>query len=505
MPSEGPAKHGSPTRPIRLNGWKEIATYLERGVRTVQRWEKDVGLPVRRIGTGGGEVVYALVEEIDRWLDSAAAKRAAGQLPDPGGELGDPRPASSAGSGETSSAAVRSGITRRRSAWIASGAAVVLVAVAALTWVRLAHPAEVAQPASWKVAGNALVVLDGGGHVLWTYPFEFRLTDSAYQDRPAQNEDLRPVVIDDIDGDGNAEVLFVSEPWLPASRGLYCFDHRGWCVSITCPSHVVRFGEKTYDPPWRGAFVSAIGVPGRPHDVWFVSTHLEEFPTVIEKLDASGKVQGQVLEQWTDSRGCDRAARGRSVVFVGACSNEFKGGSLAVLDAERPSGAAPAATDHYRCNGCPTGSPLAFLVFPRLDVTAALRYTYSAVINTYVDTLGQILVDVRHHAGEHVAPELQWSATSQYTLDSQFRVMNAELGEKVDPVHRALEREGLLDHPFNPEYDSRFLWPVLRWDGATFVKITGPESRERRWGLAAHQCSTAMVKVTGAGTGLPGV
>ena len=31
-----------------LDSWKEIASYLERTVRTVQRWEKKDGLPVHR-------------------------------------------------------------------------------------------------------------------------------------------------------------------------------------------------------------------------------------------------------------------------------------------------------------------------------------------------------------------------------------------------------------------------------------------------------------------------
>jgi hypothetical protein len=478
MPSEGPANNGSPPRPTRLNGWKEIAAYLGRGVRTVQRWEKDVGLPVRRIGTGGGEVVYALVEEIERWLDSTAAKRAAGELADSNGELRDLKPAAAAASDGTPGAPARPATSRRRSAWFASGAAVVLVTVAALIWVWLAHPAD-AQPASWKIAGNALVVLDGGGRVLWTHPFEFRLTESAYQQGIVQNENLRPVVIDDIDGDGNAEVLFVSEPWLPDGHGLYCFDHRGRLRFHHAPTYVVRFGQKSYGPPWRGEVVSATGLPGRPHDIWFVSTHLEEFPTVLEKLDVSGHVKGQYWSNGQISAVVTRSLAGRSLVFVGACSNEFKGGSLAVLDATRFSGAAPAAENHHRCSGCPTGSPLAFLVFPRLDITAALG-TYSSVFSTYVDRLGQIMLDVRHYGGEHLPPELQWSATSLYTLDSQFRVLNAELGDKVEPVHRALEREGLLDHPFSPEYDSRFLWPVLRWDGSAFVKITGPETDERR-------------------------
>ena len=31
-----------------LDSWKEIAAYLNRNVRTVQRWEKREGLPIHR-------------------------------------------------------------------------------------------------------------------------------------------------------------------------------------------------------------------------------------------------------------------------------------------------------------------------------------------------------------------------------------------------------------------------------------------------------------------------
>jgi hypothetical protein len=50
-----------------LNSWKEIATYLDRGVRTVQRWQEDQGLPVRRIGEGRVPV-FAFADEINEWL-----------------------------------------------------------------------------------------------------------------------------------------------------------------------------------------------------------------------------------------------------------------------------------------------------------------------------------------------------------------------------------------------------------------------------------------------------
>src|ERR1700687_1547332 len=56
-PGEGP----------RLESWKEIAAYLKKDVRTVQRWEKLENLPVyrhvhRKLGT-----VYAYIPELDAW------------------------------------------------------------------------------------------------------------------------------------------------------------------------------------------------------------------------------------------------------------------------------------------------------------------------------------------------------------------------------------------------------------------------------------------------------
>ena len=37
-----------------LNSWKEIATYLDRGVRTLHKWERDEHLPTRRVEAGDG-------------------------------------------------------------------------------------------------------------------------------------------------------------------------------------------------------------------------------------------------------------------------------------------------------------------------------------------------------------------------------------------------------------------------------------------------------------------
>ena len=54
----------------RLDSWKEIAAYLNRGVRTVRRWEREEGLPVHRHVHRVLGSVYAFKSEVDAWRGS---------------------------------------------------------------------------------------------------------------------------------------------------------------------------------------------------------------------------------------------------------------------------------------------------------------------------------------------------------------------------------------------------------------------------------------------------
>jgi len=57
------------SRNERLDSWKEIARYLNRSGRTVQRWERESGLPIRRVKSAkDAGSVYATRSEIDAWL-----------------------------------------------------------------------------------------------------------------------------------------------------------------------------------------------------------------------------------------------------------------------------------------------------------------------------------------------------------------------------------------------------------------------------------------------------
>ena len=54
----------------RLDSWKEIAAYLKRDVRTVIRWEKTEGLPVRRQMHQARGSVFAYPSELEAWKTS---------------------------------------------------------------------------------------------------------------------------------------------------------------------------------------------------------------------------------------------------------------------------------------------------------------------------------------------------------------------------------------------------------------------------------------------------
>ncbi|MFN0168198.1 MAG: hypothetical protein ACKV22_17370 [Bryobacteraceae bacterium] len=113
-PSSQPPKPAKavPFPSERLDSWKEIARYLNRDVRTVQRWEETGGLPVHRRAPGRlkGNPVYAYRAELETWLR---------ETPPPAVEEEPARPAPV--------------LTRSQVLWVA-GVVVVLAAAGASVW-----------------------------------------------------------------------------------------------------------------------------------------------------------------------------------------------------------------------------------------------------------------------------------------------------------------------------------------------------------------------------------
>ncbi len=69
-PMNGSANHDQPNgHPgSRLDGWKAIADYLGRDIRSVQRWELSEHLPIHRLEHGQRAKVHAFTAELDEWI-----------------------------------------------------------------------------------------------------------------------------------------------------------------------------------------------------------------------------------------------------------------------------------------------------------------------------------------------------------------------------------------------------------------------------------------------------
>src|ERR1700693_1755020 len=68
----GPAGSSLPGK--KLDSWGEIASYLGREVRTVQRWERTEGLTVHRHEHKKKSTVYAYTGELDAWIKQRQPK-----------------------------------------------------------------------------------------------------------------------------------------------------------------------------------------------------------------------------------------------------------------------------------------------------------------------------------------------------------------------------------------------------------------------------------------------
>ena len=112
----------------RIETWSAIGAYIGRDARTAQRYERELGLPVRRLAAARGSAVYAHVTELDGWLRT----RARGAEPDPEGPPSPLEPVAPPRTPAHTSTVRGRGGGRRMIA--AGGVATVLAAVAGVSW-----------------------------------------------------------------------------------------------------------------------------------------------------------------------------------------------------------------------------------------------------------------------------------------------------------------------------------------------------------------------------------
>jgi hypothetical protein len=443
--------------PGRLDGWKEIAAHLGRGVRTAQRWERELGLPVRRLGTGGAEVVYAFKEELDAWL--LRQSRTGGEV-QIGGSTGDER-------------AVDSGRSR---GWIAA-IALVLLAGATGAWALLTSPgsrtpvpsAAVGGPAELEVVGNSLNARGLDHNLLWSHSFGVPLKDFDPTVESGQVNLNRMSAIGDFRGTGRDDVLLARNSDLDPQ--MYWFDHAGGLIRTHRIDTDITFGDHRCTSVRFSRIFAGIDA-AEPRVFWIAGHELAgSFPSVLQALDASGRVRSEYWSAGFIGAMAVLRMNGRRLILVGSAANETGGAALAVFEGSAH-GSSPAADPAYRCAGCPPGTPVHYLVFPRSRLQAELGHN-AQVVEIAPESGERIRVRVVH-AG---APDNGGSiGSAYYTFDSAFRLAKAELSPDVTPIQRQYEAEKLVSPATRPRGDAD-VYPVLRWNGKGYGRISGPETR----------------------------
>lgn len=491
-----------PLDPSRLNGWKEIATHLGKGVRTVQRWEKLYGLPIHRLGDTG-EIVYAFRGEIDEWLrrvdrgntlssrEEASAQAAEQASPDRAAPPPIPRvppiPAAppvplAPPATPTSRSPAPPDLDARRAA-ARRGTLLALVSLAALAtlagawawWSRSPRnvPAERREPVSWRIDDQDFVALGADESELWRYPLGIASREEF--DTAREPQWSSPVAIADLDNDGLNEVLvMVSAAIKRTDRALFCLNADGTLRWRYQPQDTQRYGDTLYTSPWLSWKFLVHRNPDGTRSVWAVSVHGFEFPTVLERLDPQGNVLSRYWSNGYINVVNEVVWQGRRVLLVGAANNEHKGASLAVLDGENPSGRAPAANRGYLCTTCPGGDPLAFIVFPTTPM-GALQGETSGVVEAWIHGTDEIIAGVKD-----LHSPLLMEGVVHFTLDGELRLREVEPAASYRRLHDRLFALGWIDRPFTPAETQRMV-PLLRWDGSRFVEVplAGAAAAER--------------------------
>jgi hypothetical protein len=458
-----PRPPAEPSPSPRLNGWKEIAAHFGKGVRTVQRWEKELGLPIRRLQAGKGDIVYALEQELEAWRIAVERRGPLDGRPDED----DAEPERAAMAGPTPAPPSAAGGVRHRWRVAALVGVLPVASLCVLLWLAFR---PIRQPIDARVDGQVLRAFAADGRVLWEHRFPFPLNDS-----PASGEQRRVVpttIVDDVDGDGTNEVLFIrSHEQNATGAGLFCFEADGRLRFEHWTRRRVMFGDVPAVGPWNPfRFTTAADANGRKW-IWLASNDTDQFPTVVEKIDPTGKSVGEFWATGLVTTMLPTTFGGRRVMVLAGANNEFNGASVAVVDEANPTGTAPAIKDHYVCRGCPAGRPIEFIAFPGSDVERA-NDGENGVPRVLRGEGGEFTV-ILTHVYTYTPQGRQaviFEGATQYRFDAALRPLSGEHQPAFHQLHDAMHRAGLLDHPYGP-VDDAALWPIFRWEGNQFVPV----------------------------------
>jgi hypothetical protein len=414
-----------------LESWKEISRYLHRDVRTCQRWERELGLPVQRLDNSPKARVFAYIEDIDRWQQEKQNTK------------------------ETS--LIKTSLNKTKIAGLAGAA---LIVTTGLLFVSLNLFTRDRTPEVFEIQGSKFIVLNKNNRPLWEY--ETGLTDLVptpkYQDHFQFKRSRlegpwfhQPhLIFRDIDGTGSKEVLFTIKTNSEKNEGrLICFSDKGKILWEHHAGRRMTYGSKEYSADYKISAINVADLDGDGTDeILVIGRHIPYFPTQIVLLDHTGRSLGEYWHSGgiADYAFLDLDADGNKEVILAGLNNEWRSPCCAVLDLSQFKGASPQTEDYYTCQGVENGFEKYYFLFPRnsLDLSIDLNNavtkvdTFENKIITFVSKYAPIIYEFDFDM-QLVGIDL----THQFMNDFENLKKAGEIDLSMDQVQQEILSQGI--------------------------------------------------------------
>ena len=442
----------------RLTSWKEIATHLGKGVRTVLRWEKERGLPVHRVPGASGRVVFAYSDELDEWAQGAGRTADDPLVPDAGAPL---IPAGAVG--------------RAGGRWAGWGLTAALVIIGAAGVALTAVARKDARPMTVMVTADGITAVGAEGTTRWHYRFP-----SGERASPLENR--IPGAGDMVDGPDAGVIagtaMHFRDPESDNRSGrLFWFSRGGELRRIFAFDDRLTFPSGAYGEPWVVTDFHSDASADRQR-VAVAAHHYHWWPSMVTVLDDHGTRHGTFVNAgwiervwWLD----------RQRLVIAGFSNPADGGMIALLDGGALDGQSPpvAGRDEFRCTTCGPGAPLRYVVLPRSEVNRASGSPFNRVVlepkpDGFVARTIEIPADHPHGVADVI-----------YEFTRSLDLTRATYSDRYWDAHRALEAEGKIDHARercldrDGPRDVRVWEPSTGWTNAALTGLTASRQPER--------------------------
>lgn len=449
-----------------LNGWKDIAAYVGKSVRTAQRWELHFGLPTHRLKTPDGQVVYARRSEIEAWraaLDPDTRRATTdADAPDAdteSAEISEPVRAPEPPADPVPAAAPLP--ARATPLWRHSvvTTAALVVAVGALVWwwswrtgtSRAFGPT----PLTLALVDKELHAFDGRGNLLWTHRFTTKVSKpNESLGRSVDGNDAHVARVD-LDGDGTLDnIVAVSPGSSPEeAQGLIAISDTGRVLWQVTGDQTLRCGGRNYHAPW---VVTSVVLRGDPvPEVWVAFSHHTWWPSYVVQVHRDGRQEVRYVQSGWIKALTDWSTPTQSLMAAGGVLNEYKEASVVLFDPTAPLTMLRGTNPTFACEVDGTAPPARAVLFPNLEVPQAQGIEY-VLVKHLKPRASELFVDM--YTGTN-------AITAQLAGDGsveEFAVTDSYWFQ-----HRDLERANVLRHPAFTCPDRARMQTIRMWTPGT--------------------------------------